>query len=209
MVNLYDIDGIEVKCPPEVESIKNLIKAFKSELVNYSDTTAIEKYQNNKIEQMLALWGEADAQEFRKIYSENFNKIYVLSRAKEEQIKLSSQKWATIITLSLFFGVLGLVMYSFYSGKEERDLRHQARNEFYSEVTKAQTAVERILKDPDSAQFRDQIYNCGQVNSKNWFGAYMGYKRYIVADNQVFLEGVNADSISMDKYWKDVCRGAR
>ena len=37
----------------------------------------------------------------------------------------------------------------------------------------------------------------------------MGYKRYIVADNQVFLEGVNADSIAMDKYWKDVCRGAR
>ena len=82
----------------------------------------------------------------------------------------------------------------------------QARSEFYGEIAKAQSMVEALLKDPSSAQFKDQIYNCGLVNAKNGFGAYMGYKRYIVVADQVFLEGVNGDSESITKLWSEACK---
>ncbi|AXW48540.1 hypothetical protein CJO91_13065 [Ralstonia solanacearum] len=53
-------------------------------------------------------------------------------------------------------------------------------------ATKAQVLAR--LKDPDSAEFRDThrgadtgtgVPLCGEVNAKNGFGGYVGYKRFI------------------------------
>lgn len=45
------------------------------------------------------------------------------------------------------------------------------------------------LKDPDSAQFRNQKRICGEVNAKNSFGGYAGFKRFIAGGKElVFLE---------------------
>jgi len=63
------------------------------------------------------------------------------------------------------------------------------------------------LKDPDSAQFRNQNGICGEVNAKNSFGAFTGYRRFIAkSDRMVILEGdglVSPDEFA--KLWIDVC----
>lgn len=45
----------------------------------------------------------------------------------------------------------------------------------------AKEFVSGVLKDPDSAEFRNQRGFCGEVNSKNSFGGYVGFKRFIAA----------------------------
>jgi len=63
-----------------------------------------------------------------------------------------------------------------------------------------QTKVKYFLKDPKSAEFRNikKVTKksdansapafCGEVNSKNAYGGFTGFERYIVIDNLVILE---------------------
>jgi hypothetical protein len=55
-------------------------------------------------------------------------------------------------------------------------------------IRKCQDAVREKLKDSDSAKFKDVYFirgrdkiptTCGQVNSKNSFGAYSGFERFV------------------------------
>lgn len=56
----------------------------------------------------------------------------------------------------------------------------------------AKKLVAHSLRDPASAQFRDVVEHggavCGEVNGKNGFGAYAGFKHFIVVDDQVTVE---------------------
>jgi hypothetical protein len=60
----------------------------------------------------------------------------------------------------------------------------------------AEDAVRLLLKDPDSAQFRD-VRACpgdadsftGEVNSKNSFGGYVGFVQFYVIKGQAYLSG--------------------
>lgn len=62
-----------------------------------------------------------------------------------------------------------------------------------TEIANARQAVLYQLKDPDSARFRDEFSMakthtravCGQVNSKNSFGGYTGFHRFIVGNNKL------------------------
>lgn len=65
-------------------------------------------------------------------------------------------------------------------------------------IVAAERAVRRELKDPDAAQFRDMRANyteefgvvaCGQVNAKNDFGGYTGFRRFVSSGKSVILEG--------------------
>ena len=104
-----------------------------------------------------------------------------------------------LFCLVLFIVFAGFFIFSGGKNKEAQD-------EFYHTIRVSQEAVEAVLKDPDSAKFKDQIYNCGLVNAKNAFGAYMGYKRYVVVHEMVFLEGSNANSLEMTKLWENACK---
>lgn len=67
-------------------------------------------------------------------------------------------------------------------------------------VKAAKEAISRDMKDPNSAQFRDikQYKNgsfdvvCGEVNAKNSYGAYTGFRPFVVIDKAPFLK--NADN---------------
>lgn len=72
-------------------------------------------------------------------------------------------------------------------------------------ITSQRTLASR-LKDPDSAQFKNVYFNkaiidgkptpmvCGEVNSKNGFGAYTGYQGFIASGSSfAFLESEAAD----------------
>jgi hypothetical protein len=83
-------------------------------------------------------------------------------------------------------------------------------------IIKGQDAVQEKLKDPSSATFRKAFFHlaklngafapitCGQVNSKNSLGGYVGYQRYISAGTPelTFLEEEVAD---FNNAWKLMC----
>jgi len=63
-------------------------------------------------------------------------------------------------------------------------------------ISKAKSAVIYLLKDPQSAQFRNVHVGTdnpalvrGEVNSKNSYGGYSGFERFLVdKDRKVFLQ---------------------
>lgn len=79
------------------------------------------------------------------------------------------------------------------------------------DVAKAEEKVKALLKDPQSAQFQNQKGNCGEVNSKNSFGGYVGFARYVYYPNKdiVFIESDAKGSLTtpevMDALWKSDC----
>jgi hypothetical protein len=61
----------------------------------------------------------------------------------------------------------------------------------------AQEAVRNHLKDPDSARFRnvtiirvepDGAVVCGEVNAKNSYGGYVGFRRFVVTGDHVMMD---------------------
>lgn len=67
-------------------------------------------------------------------------------------------------------------------------------------------AILNTLKDPDSAQFQNINGYCGEVNSKNSYGGYVGFKRYVSIDGAVLLEdseGVDPETFAI--IWEAHC----
>ncbi len=78
-------------------------------------------------------------------------------------------------------------------------------------IEKGKSDVKMRLKDSSSAEFRDVFFNnngipvaCGEVNSKNSFGAYSGYQRFIYAGSvlTVLEEDVSDD---IEAVWNKYC----
>ncbi|HHY0523017.1 TPA: hypothetical protein ACVU5K_004812 [Vibrio parahaemolyticus] len=107
----------------------------------------------------------------------------------------------------LFISLLLLSFDTFaeYSEKQKEELW----------IVKGQMAVKEKLKDSGSAKFRNLFFNrskdgipvtCGEVNSKNSFGAYSGYQRFVSGGSieLTFLEEEVSDGFS--KVWKTLCQ---
>lgn len=94
--------------------------------------------------------------------------------------------------------------------KEKEKINAQKNKEDLS-IALAEAAVKSQLIDPDSAKFQNQKGNCGEVNSKNKFGGYVGYSRYVflASDNMVAIESNSSDSIwptsVMNDLWSRHC----
>ena len=62
-------------------------------------------------------------------------------------------------------------------------------------IPKYHDAISASFKDPGSAQFRNDTlrlngYLCGEVNSKNSYGAYVGFKKFVGnLGGELYLEG--------------------
>lgn len=64
------------------------------------------------------------------------------------------------------------------------------------------------LKDGESAKFRNVNGECGEVNAKNGFGAYTGFKRYMTPLGLgPFLEE-NKPSMEFETLWYEYCTDA-
>ncbi len=81
-------------------------------------------------------------------------------------------------------------------------------------MDKGKEAVKLKLKDPSSAQFKDVYFHrgannvpmtCGEVNSKNSYGGYNGYQKFISAGNPdlTFLEEQVKDFYTV---WNRFCQ---
>ncbi|TAN27273.1 MAG: hypothetical protein EPN31_12115 [Castellaniella sp.] len=87
----------------------------------------------------------------------------------------------------------------------------QAKNQIDMNEIKLQrlvrSYVSAMMKDPGSSEFRNQYGVCGEVNAKNSFGAYTGYRRFVAkSERMVFLEGNSALSAAdFGTLWAEAC----
>jgi len=89
--------------------------------------------------------------------------------------------------------------------KERRDREREARDRAIAMEVDAKIALKNFLKDPDSAQIRNQHGFCGEVNSKNSFGGYTGFKRFIASSAIVAIDGENMESSEFQTVWEKFC----
>ncbi|MFK6125590.1 hypothetical protein Q4354_14845 [Acinetobacter baumannii] len=73
---------------------------------------------------------------------------------------------------------------------------------------KAQESVKALLKDPSSAEFRNMNGMCGEVNSKNSFGAHTGFVRFIGTPDLTIIENETSqvDQTTFNEVWSKVCK---
>lgn len=80
-----------------------------------------------------------------------------------------------------------------------------------AQIEVAAQKVKDGLIDSDSAKFKNQKGNCGEVNAKNRMGGYTGFSRYIYfpEDKSVIIESDAKDAIFtpqiMDRLWSSKC----
>lgn len=74
----------------------------------------------------------------------------------------------------------------------------------------ARAKLRAISKDPDSLQFRneristtDTSMSCGEMNGKNSFGGYVGYRRFIVSAGTVLIDDENHPKFN--EAWQKFC----
>lgn len=103
--------------------------------------------------------------------------------------------------------MLGLGLSLGGCGKSEADKAKDAAEMQEIKVNRmAREFVSSHLKDPSSAQFRNQIGFCGEVNSKNSFGAYTGFKRFIATDKNLVIMQDNLSPHEFQAAWNQVCK---
>lgn len=102
-----------------------------------------------------------------------------------------------------------------FSSKKEMFLADKGKALAWMEADKS--SIEEILKDADSAKFSgvfisfysDSPVTCGQVNAKNSFGGYAGFKDFVAAKSAgirvVRGDGQMKDS-EFDKVWNAACQ---
>lgn len=94
-------------------------------------------------------------------------------------------------------------------GCGESAAQKEARIQVNMKVT-AEGYVRAKLKDPDSAQFQNQFISskdaaCGEVNAKNSFGGYTGFKRYVSAGRDLTVLESDAGAGEFDAAWQRAC----
>lgn len=92
------------------------------------------------------------------------------------------------------------------SQKQQLEIGKQQRSSMVAIQTDSRIALKNYLKDPDSAEIRNHNGNCGEVNSKNSFGGYTGFKRFIASPAIVAIDGENISSEEFQEAWNQVCK---
>ena len=71
--------------------------------------------------------------------------------------------------------------------------------------TKTKDAAKESLKDPESTKFRNVKKYCGEVNAKNSYGGYTGFKRFYVSDGVPSFQNNDEDSMKFELGWLAHC----
>lgn len=79
------------------------------------------------------------------------------------------------------------------SQKAYEEFEAKKEGEKLKNIRKIEEKVKALAFDPDSAKFKNQKGNCGEVNAKNKFGGYTGFKRYIYDPKSDFITLEDSD----------------
>ena len=107
--------------------------------------------------------------------------------------------WPVAIGLSILLAAAALVLARVSPGSPAAASAPQASSasampDPYDMIADAEVAARRMLRDGESARFRDLHIGakphmvCGAVNAKNAFGAYGGFQQMIYGAGIVFFE---------------------
>ncbi len=102
--------------------------------------------------------------------------------------------------------ILAILVLVGCSKSEEEQARDKAEMTEIKVNRFGRERVQSILKDPGSAEFRNEVAFCGEVNSKNSFGAYTGFKRYIAASDSLIIMENDLPRDQFNKYWGEFCK---
>lgn len=121
-----------------------------------------------------------------------------------------------VITLGIITPLLIAMMIDIFFIQSEDETRIEHRRDWRTKsIVVGQERVRRLLRDPESAEFRNvvvieatnQNYDyagtlCGEVNSKNGFGGYVGFRSFVVVGSLAMLdEGQEA----FKRVWAQTC----
>lgn len=104
---------------------------------------------------------------------------------------------------AMFFGVVGVLASSVHADSGNENML----------TLKAQELVKERLKDPDSAKFKNLypstppgggVIICGEVNAKNKYGGYGGFRRFFSTGFSVRFK--EDDPETFDGIYETVCR---
>jgi hypothetical protein len=70
----------------------------------------------------------------------------------------------------------------------------------------AADAVRGTLKDPSSAEFRNQHGLCGEVNARNSFGGYGGFRRFVVISESLVMTESDMPPDAFAQLWASGCK---
>lgn len=123
---------------------------------------------------------------------------------------LSGEKWKIAAGWCLILAVVGLVIFAamkLFTTDPAREASKKEAVTLGNMQYLAQGYVKGKMKDPSSAQFQNQRGVCGEVNSKNGFGAYTGFRRYIATSPEmVIIEHESGLSpADFNKFWNQSC----
>lgn len=104
------------------------------------------------------------------------------------------------------FGILAVALYACSPDPTPEQI---ARNAEIEKIVEGRMRVERMLKDPDSADFTNERIApsgsyCASVNARNSFGGYNGPMRVMSLGEQVVTEE-STDSASFERAWSISC----
>lgn len=131
----------------------------------------------------------------------NIEPNYNFRVEEDKSSKISQIVGGFVIIFIIVFGI-----WLFTSGDDDKQ-PSEADLEF-NRIVVSQESVKKLLKDPESAKFRNMKGLCGEVNSKNGFGGYTGYKRYIGTPSLTIIEGENPeiDQATFNDIWIKFCK---
>ncbi|MEY0338967.1 hypothetical protein AB7V82_20600 [Providencia stuartii] len=92
--------------------------------------------------------------------------------------------------------------------EEYKDNERKARIEEMNQVSIGEKRLKNSLKDPSSADIRNSRLGksgvtCGEVNAKNSFGAFTGYKNFIQIGSTTLIDDGSSE---FAKEWNEMCR---
>lgn len=102
------------------------------------------------------------------------------------------KKIAILLMCSLF--VLGCS-----KNTNNADSKKESADEKVIQIVKSQ------LKDPDSAKFQNIKGQCGEINAKNSFGGYVGFKRFLIQPNGDVVIEDQDPNLAFNPLWDKLC----
>lgn len=95
----------------------------------------------------------------------------------------------------------------------EAQEKKEQNDKYQSFITEAKAVLVRDFKDPSSAQWRGLFVSgksrpwflCGEVNAKNSYGAYIGFKRFYTSESKGYVEDNDNNHFNFNYYFSAVC----
>ncbi len=119
--------------------------------------------------------------------------------------------------LLIFIIVMVLLVFLVYFTSQESGIKNAFDTR--STQSKVKTKISSMLKDGESAEFRNLEYQrasgvtCGEVNAKNSFGAMAGYARFIsngkniaIIENAIDIANEQTGENGFASMWEAVCK---